>query len=447
MKKIKTTKRPISLEPNNRAWLAKRKIGLKRNSLKKKSNLSKKFGIFAVGVSLAFLVVFLAMSISSSVFPSATVNESVLGSSTGMMAPTSFTSEVKNYRVNLMWDNMVDGNYQYLIWVYNTTTKKYNPKAIGAGNAGIGTLITYSLDQMPGTSVLYRVSSCVGCSFDEKGNVDGVIGALSSGLIVRMPKIVAPDQFEAKAQEDGIVLSWDSIDGVDGYDIWRSTTLFGLSGYSRVGSVGLSGTFSARHEYKSDGTPKIPIDQASPTTFTDKKVAPGTSYYYRVSAKKTIFPITDSKSRTIAGAQSTVANVVAKDLDTPGFGLFEIENSSTSVEISIEVPKSNSISGYILYCQKCAFKKAKIIPGKKPSSKYITEGRVSSSGNTIYYNYVINSLRSDTTYSMALSKYRIVGSKVYESDKTTKSIDTPSISDLTSSAIEKANKYERRELL
>ncbi len=297
MKNIKKSKKPIA----------------KKVLAKKQNKMIKTIGYFAVSVSLVALVVFMAVSLASTILPSASINEDVLGSTTDTMAPTSFGTVVKNYRVSLVWDNMVDGEYQYLIWVYDTTSRKYTPKAFGMGEAGIGTTVTYDLDQVPGTSVLYRVSSCKDCKFAKDGSVIGKTGVLSAGIVARVARIVAPTAVSAMADDSGINLAWKQIAGVDGYDIWRTTNLFGFTGYSKIGSVGTLGTFSSYHINNLDGTPKIPTDIASPTSYLDKRVEPGKRYYYRVSAKKMIMPLAKStKWVSVSGGRSATVSAVAE---------------------------------------------------------------------------------------------------------------------------------------
>lgn len=325
MKKTKKTKKSVTPRRANANTSRSRKVVSKKRVQKKKNTFSKSFSVISIGVSVVSVVLFFAVFTSSKIFPTATVEGAVLGASTKTMAPMNFKAETKGYRVNLTWDNVVNGDYRYLVWVYDRENKKYEPKAFGSGSGDIGETVSYNLDQIPGTSALYRVSVCNGCRFSKEKGIIGSPGFLSSRAKVNMARIERPDSIVASAGSTGIKLSWSPIDGVDGYEVWRSTFLFGLTGFRKIGFVGTLGTFSSYHSYDKDGEPKIPIDVISEATYLDKKVKPGVRYYYKISARKMIVPLTkptgwlsmqSNKSSTISAiAEEVIEEEINTEVD------------------------------------------------------------------------------------------------------------------------------------
>lgn len=266
---------------------------LKKSVSKKKVKFFKPLGIIsAIGGALG-LVLLVSFSLANLLAPNVINDKPVLGATDGLVAPTGFSSKVTNFRVYLSWNNMVDGDSQYLIWIYNSTAKKYYPETLADATGAYGSVITKSYDQIPGTTLLYRVSMCEGCQFTSENTVSGSVGSMSAGVAVTVPKIPAPTSLKLSSNNVGVKLSWKAINGVDGYNIWRATSLLGS--YTKVGSVGIDGTFSTWHTYNADGTLDIPVDMRSPTTFIDKTASSGKMYFYKVSAKKMIAPLTYSR--------------------------------------------------------------------------------------------------------------------------------------------------------
>lgn len=341
MKKInKTKKLTISKHTRVTAESSRKATSKKRFTAKNNKALKKPNNRFSFG-GLIFVFVFLSAVGLSAIFSDVSNNDSVLGASTKTMAPMNFKAETKGYRVNLTWDNVVDGDYRYLVWVYDRENRKYEPKAFGSGSGSIGEIVSYDLDQIPGTSVLYRVSVCNDCRFSKEKGIIGSPGFLSSRATVNMPRIERPDSIVASADNTGVKLSWSPIVGVDGYEVWRSTFLLGLTGFRKIGFVGTLGTFSSYHVYEKDGEPKIPIDVISEATYLDEKVRPGVRYYYKISARKMIVPLTKPTAwQSTYGNRSSTISAVAEEVVEKKPDAEVDKNTETDTDIDTKTDKN-----------------------------------------------------------------------------------------------------------
>lgn len=287
-------------KPIKKVVVVKKTVVKKRKpvSARRKVVTRKKFKFFkplgyiaAIGGALGFALL-VTFAVSNLLTPSVSNDQPVLGATTDLIAPTDFKATVSNYRVTLTWDNMVDGEYQYLIWAFDKTNNKYIPEISVDGTASLGDAVSKTVDQAPGTTTLYRVSTCSGCQFTSSTTVSGDVGELSSGVAVTMPKLKTPTITSTKSVDGGLKISWSAISGVDGFNIWRATSRFGS--YKQIGSVGIMGTYSA-YQLKANGVNSVEIDIPSPTSFLDSSVVPGNKYYYKVSSEKRIKPLTSEK--------------------------------------------------------------------------------------------------------------------------------------------------------
>ena len=167
-------------------------------------------------------------------------------------------------------------------------------------------------------------------------------------------------------------LSWNKVTGASGYEVLRAT--------SKTGT------------YKSVKT----ITSGSTVSYTDKSLATGTTYYYKVRAYKTV-----DKKKVYSSYSSVVS---AKPvLKTPSVKL-----TSGSKKATIKWEKISGASGYEVY-------RATSKSGKYSKLKTITKNSTVS--------YVNSSLTKNKTYYYKVRAYRTVnGKKIYSSYSVAKSV-------------------------
>ena len=167
-------------------------------------------------------------------------------------------------------------------------------------------------------------------------------------------------------------LSWNKVTGSSGYEVLRAT--------SKTGT------------YKSVKT----ITSGSTVSYTDKSLATGTTYYYKVRAYRTV-----DKKRVYSSYSSIVS---AKPvLKTPSVKL-----TSGSKKATIKWEKISGASGYEVY-------RATSKSGKYSKIKTITKNSTVS--------YVNSSLTKNKTYYYKVRAYRTVnGKKIYSSYSVAKSV-------------------------
>ena len=167
-------------------------------------------------------------------------------------------------------------------------------------------------------------------------------------------------------------LSWNKVTGSSGYEVLRAT--------SKTGT------------YKSVKT----ITSGSTVSYTDKSLATGTTYYYKVRAYRTV-----DKKKVYSSYSSVVS---AKPvLKTPSVKL-----TSGSKKATIKWEKISGSSGYEVY-------RATSKSGKYSKIKTITKNSTVS--------YVNSSLTKNKTYYYKVRAYRTVnGKKIYSSYSVAKSV-------------------------
>lgn len=167
-------------------------------------------------------------------------------------------------------------------------------------------------------------------------------------------------------------LSWNKVTGSSGYEVLRAT--------SKTGT------------YKSVKT----ITSGSTVSYTDKSLATGTTYYYKVRAYRTV-----DKKKVYSSYSSVVS---AKPvLKTPSVKL-----TSGSKKATIKWEKISGASGYEVY-------RATSKSGKYSKIKTITKNSTVS--------YVNSSLTKNKTYYYKVRAYRTVnGKKIYSSYSLAKSV-------------------------
>ena len=175
---------------------------------------------------------------------------------------------------------------------------------------------------------------------------------------------------QKKIQKKSVVIAWDVLSDVTGYEIYRSTYNFG--NYQKVGDVNAN-------------------------TYTDTKLKEATLYQYKVRAYKTI----DGKTYYGEYSDVTLANTTVK-----GASVSKLK-SATKKTVTLTWKKVKGISGYEVYRaikKNGKYKKVKTLSSKKTS---YTDKKVESKKK---YYYKIR------TYK------KIKGKKVYSSFSKVKSI-------------------------
>ena len=167
-------------------------------------------------------------------------------------------------------------------------------------------------------------------------------------------------------------LSWNKVTGSSGYEVLRAT--------SKTGTYKLVKT----------------ITSGSTVSYTDKSLATGTTYYYKVRAYRTV-----DKKKVYSSYSSVVS---AKPvLKTPSVKL-----TSGSKKATIKWEKISGASGYEVY-------RATSKSGKYSKIKTITKNSTVS--------YVNSSLTKNKTYYYKVRAYRTVnGKKIYSSYSVAKSV-------------------------
>lgn len=185
------------------------------------------------------------------------------------------------------------------------------------------------------------VLGCTGGKISKAFSFDGG----GSTVSVNVPKSVKAVQTAAKK----VKVTWNKVSGAAGYNVYRSTKKLGT--YTKVGT-------------------------ATKTSYTDKKVRAGKTYYYKVAVSN-------------GGNQSDAAKVTV--MKQPKI---KVKAAKRSAKISWK--KDSSASGYRVYMstkKKGKYKMAAIVSGKKKVKA------------------TIKKLKSGKTYYFKVSAYKEVGKK------------------------------------
>lgn len=425
----KTSKKPRASKVT-----ARKSVGKKVVKKQKKVFFDKKIGIFILIAGILALVALVSLALSEIDLASNNDN-SVLGSTSQLGAPTEFRASADKYTAKLSWrHNAPSEDYKYKLFYYNQKLKTYVPfETIDVNETGPyayrtkygyttfdGNTVTAKVDQTPGKTVIYKVALCKGdceVSFQQTdGNITGwtaidTIGKISSAAVLEMPKISAPTSLRVTTNSIGNRLSWKAIPGVDGYNIYRSSSYFGLSGYSMIGLVGTDGTYSTRHTFDADGTIGILPNVPSPTTYTDNRAIPGVKYYYKVVARKMIAPPTYARGWQYSYSEKSGAvNVVTAKIATPT--IFRVlPRTRNMVQIVTNDMATSSTDGYYLYCDLCDEKKMELKQGPNI-------GFAGTNDQEHSMAFGLSGLDAGTRYSFQLTRFKIINGKTFESAKT-----------------------------
>lgn len=178
--------------------------------------------------------------------------------------------KAENYdEVEISW-KPVPGAYGYA--VYRSTAKKGNYKKVCTRKGALSTSWTDN-SVLTGKTYYYKIKSIV------KTSKKSISSASKIGSATPLP---AAPYVIPEAGADRIDLHWFSVEGADGYEVYRST--------------GQNGT------YKKVKT----IKKGTSTDFTDTKVKKGTTYYYKVRTYCKV------KGKKVYSSYSTVVYTAAE---------------------------------------------------------------------------------------------------------------------------------------
>lgn len=192
-------------------------------------------------------------------------------------------------------------------------------------------------------------------------------------LTAEFTPIGTPTVMAASAGYDRNQLSWNTVEGAAGYEVWRSTSSGGV--YSKVGAV-------------------------SGTAYIDAGLAINTTYYYKVNAYCTASTATTSGSQSVYASATPVPSA-------PG-AVYASGTSYNSVKVSWDaVPGA---TGYYIYRATSA----------SGVYKYLKSTTALSYSNT--------SLYTGTTYYYQIRPYRTVGRTKVFGDYSAATSVTPMLS-------------------
>lgn len=134
-------------------------------------------------------------------------------------------------------------------------------------------------------AIVYRndLDGTVKFKCDDLGNYDITreriyAGSGGSGALQYPPPDIPQNLQVASSLPGSVTLDWSDVSGAYGYDVFRSTTHNGDPGAGTDANPGCDATGIYQ---------KINASNVAVSTYTDTTVVPGTTYYYRVSSKKT----------------------------------------------------------------------------------------------------------------------------------------------------------------
>jgi len=204
--------------------------------------------------------------------------------------------------INLSWDS-VNGADKYNIYRSTNENGTYNKI-----NVTDITLRSYSDKGLPSNTVYYYKVCAVA------GSVEGML----SNTVLASTLIPAPDNLRASGITDSsISLVWTALNGVAGYNIYRSNSEYGT--YTKVNSGNIN-----------------------TAEYTDTGVSSNTTYYYKVTAvTSSIESLQSTQISASTGTIVTGASLVAKLnwLDT---------NAASNTRYVIEITSDETISSRTL---------------------------------------------------------------------------------------------------
>ena len=184
------------------------------------------------------------------------------------------------------------------------------------------------------------------------GVYPGYYGSVNKYFYI-VPKMV--ENFKvSRVTVSAVTLSWQSVTGADGYEIYRSNSK--TSGFKLLKAV--SGQ--------------------SKTTYSDSGLLSGTSYYYKIAAYKKI----DGKNRTGTSTGYRSAKTQGYKLKTVS-GVSALKQTTSSITLKWKV--SYDADGYVIYRSTSATSGFKAIKTIKKAATTSFKDTKLSAGKTYYY--------------------------------------------------------------
>jgi fibronectin type 3 domain-containing protein len=211
---------------------------------------------------------------------------------TKLPAPRNLTAvSVSTSQINLSW-TPVDGASYYNI--YRTTDSTWGNYRIVS--ASVLTTQYDDISLFPGTTYYYKVGAKKTYTNDPVGELSGAVSAATSGSSgnAGSERLSVPQNLTALAVSTSqIYLSWTPVDGANYYNVYRTTDST-WQNYSIISSFG------------------------SYTVYNDYSLSPGTTYYYKVGAKRNSSSVDpDSELSDVASAVTKTSNDMSGDLEAP----------------------------------------------------------------------------------------------------------------------------------
>lgn len=285
----------------------------------------------------------------------------VISGKTTLLA-TSVTLASADYNaVDISW-KAVDGAQGYVISCSAGTSGSYNTiEIITSGN----TTSFKNTGLTAGTAYYYRIRAY--------RTVNGVkvYSSYSEGQSVKpIPK--QPTVSASSVSYNGIKLTWNKINGANGYVIYRATSS--------------NGTFTAIKT----------ITSGAIISYTNTGVGSGTTYYYKIRAYRTVSGAKVYGSYSSAKTGKAVPAKPTISTKTAGYN-----------SVTVSWKKVAGATGYVIYCSTSS-------AGTYSAVKTIT------SGSTIKYKNT--GLTSGKTYYYKVRAYRTVkGTRIYSGYSSSKS--------------------------
>ena len=252
-----------------------------------------------------------------------------------------------------------DGNYAYIGKVSNKSSNTYTDTKLLSGKTYYYKIRAY---KTVGDETLYGEYSKV---FSGKTKYPSQVKNLKQN----------------SSYKTSIKLSWDTASYASGYRIYRSTSKDG--DYKKVGE--LSGS--------------------TKTSFTDKKLSPGKTYYYKVRAYRKVGNSRDYGSYSSKLKASTKCNSPVITLSSTSNNT---NNSTKTGNVKVSWKKVTGAYGYAIY---------------RADSKNGSYKRIKTIKSSSTLNYVDKNLKSGKTYYYKVNAYRSADiGNVYSYYSTVKSI-------------------------
>ena len=198
-------------------------------------------------------------------------------------------------KIKISWEK-IDGAAKYQL--YRATSKNGTYSLLITTT---GTSITNTKETNPGETYYYKVRAV---------HTNSSATSAYSTIVSRTCDCAQPVVKVSSASASAIKISWKSISGADGYTVYRATSQSGT--YSKVTTI-------------------------TSTSYTDKNITPGKTYYYKV--------IANGESSSSNSAASAIVSAKA----VPGTPTLKTKATSTKSSIKISWNAISDVSGYYVY--------------------------------------------------------------------------------------------------